>query len=80
MGREPRRIISAVTGLTVSGRAGGPGLLAPRPVLERMESLGRNLEGANALHLNTEERIVIQLGLKRSSPVRETGAASLTVP
>ena len=66
--------------LTVSGRAGGPGVSAPSPVLEWMGSWGRNLEGASALRLNTGERFVIQLGLKRSSPVQEKGAAPLPVP
>ena len=56
--REPRRIISAVTGLTGSGRVGGPGVSAPRLALERMESLGRNLEVANALRPNMEEKTV----------------------
>ena len=35
--REPRRIISAVTGLTGSGSPGGPGVSAPSPALERTE-------------------------------------------
>ena len=62
-----------------SGKVGDPGLPAPSPVLERMEFLGRNLEDAGVLRLNTGGRNVIQLGLKRSSPVQENGAASLPV-
>ena len=53
----------------VNGRVGGPGVSAQRPALERMASLGRNRDVANALRLKTEEKTVIQPGLKRSSTV-----------
>ena len=70
--REPRRIVSAVTGLTVTGRAGDPGVSAPSPVLERMESQGPNIVSVSALHLNMEGRSVILLDIKRLSPALES--------
>ena len=77
--REPRRIISAVTGLTGSGRAGVPGVSAPPPVSERTEILAQNIDGGSALRRNTGARCVIQPGLKRLGPVLETQSATLTV-
>ena len=72
MVREPRGIISAVTGLTVSGRAGGPGVSAPSPVLERMEWRGASIVSASALSLNTGVRSVILLDIRRLSPALES--------
>ena len=64
-------IIFDVQRLTGLGRVGGPGLRAQRPALERMASLGRKRDVANALRLKMEEKTVIQPGLKRSSPVQD---------
>ena len=71
MVREPRRIISAATGLTGSGSPGGPGVSAPSHALERTEFLGRNFVSVHALQLNTGGRIVIEPGIERVSPVQE---------
>ena len=79
MVREPLWIISAVTGLTVSGRVGDLGLRAPSHASERMVFMGRNLASVRALRLDTEERIVTQQGLNKSRPVQDKEAESLTV-
>ena len=78
MVREPRRIISAATGLTGSGSPGGPGVSAPSPALERTEFLARNFVSVNALQLNTGARIVIEPGTERVSPAMETGTVPWT--
>ena len=65
---------------TVLGVLGGPGVRAQSPVLERMEVMERNLVSVNALPLKTEERIVIQPGMKRSRTVLEMATYSLPVP
>ena len=78
MVREQRRIISAATGLTGSGRVGGPGESAPSPALERMEFWGRNLVSVNVLPLNTEGRSVIQTILKGVSLVKEMASVQWT--
>ena len=69
MVREQRRIISAATGLTGSGRVGGPGESAPSPALERMEFLGQHFVRVNAVPPNMGGRIVIAGGIERVSPV-----------
>ena len=69
MVREQRRIISAATGLTGSGRVGGPGESAPSLALERMEFLGQHFVRVNAVPPNMEGRIVIAGGIERVSPV-----------
>ena len=78
MVREPRRKISAVTGLTGSGRVGGPGVSAQSPALERTEFWGRNSVSVNALQQNTGGRIVIEPGIERDSPVQEAEFVPLT--
>ena len=78
MAREPRRIISAATGLTGSGSPGGPGVSAPSPALERTEFWGRNSVSVNALLLNTGARIVIASGIETVSRVQEAATVPLT--
>ena len=72
-------VICPIVEWTVLGVLGDPGANAPSPVLERMESLGKNPVCVNVLLLNSGGKIVIQLGLKRSSPVQEKALASLSV-
>ena len=74
-----RNVTLRAVQLMVIGALGGPGVSAPSPVLERMESLGKNPVRVNVLLLNTGGTIVTQLGLKRSRPVQEKTSASLSV-
>ena len=78
--KKPRSVTLTAVQWTVLGVLGGPGVSAPSPVLERMEFLEKNLVSVNALLLNTAERIVIQQGMKRLSPVQEMATYSLIVP
>ena len=75
-----RNVTLRAVQLMVPGTLGGPGVSAPSPVLERMESLGKNPVRVNVLPLNSEGRTVIQLGMKRLRLVLEKGASTLSVP
>ena len=78
--KKPRSATLRAVQLMVPGALGGPGVSAPSPVLERMESLGKNPVRVNVLPLNSEGRTVIQLGMKRLRLVLEKGASTLSVP